>query len=122
MATGRGPKTFSAPYSCKLVKLHDGAGGPHGSQKQLLLDPLLDPQEPEAPKPSCGVEILAYHLLLMTRRQKNNAVGIEALVLQRVHAGDRLALRHVDHRDRAVTHFRQIQETVLDKQVLLIGG
>ena len=58
----------------------------------------------------------------MTRWQKNNAVGVEPLILQSVHTGDGLALCHVDHSDRAVTHSRQIQETVLDKQVLLIGG
>lgn len=49
----------------------------------------------------------------MTRRQKHNAIGVEALVLQGVHTGDDFTLCHVDHGDRAVTDSRQIQETVL---------
>jgi hypothetical protein len=34
----QGSQNLFGPLSCKLVKLHDGAGGPHGSQKQLLVN------------------------------------------------------------------------------------
>src|SRR5713101_2508560 len=34
----QGSQNLFGPLSCKLVKLHDGAGRSHGSQKQLFLN------------------------------------------------------------------------------------
>src|SRR5436309_1963101 len=65
---------------------------------------------------------LSLHLLSMTRWKKNNAVGVEPLILQGVHTGYGLALIHVNHSNGAVTHPWQIEEAVLDEEVPLIGG
>src|SRR5213594_3603074 len=73
-------------------------------------------------KPFLTQFFLSLHLLSMTRWKKNNAVGVEPLILQGVHTGYGLALIHVNHSNGAVTHPWQIEETVLHEQVPLIGG
>src|SRR5437762_14332798 len=48
-------------------------------------------------------------VFLAVLRQQDNAIRIEALILQRVHTGNRLTLGDVAHGDRAVTNARELQ-------------
>jgi hypothetical protein len=56
-------------------------------------------------------------------RQQHDAVGVEALCLQRVDTPHYLSsLCQINHRDGSVAHAFQVEQAVWDEQVALVGG